>query len=169
MADELVRAEPPAMPNILELVRKDPEAMTELQSRPNLARAGKGPRPSPKGPAMKELVRTSLALVERDPSQADLLLRHALENDSDPDELLIICKEVKPYVAKSIAELWGGVLNSTESGELRLRRAAALAAFAADDPRWAEAGEAIVPIILAANPFQQDSWTAAFRPVKSHL
>jgi len=157
-AAELLEAEPQAVRNILTIVRTDSEAMEKLRllrSQPDLP--------------MKKLVRASLALLERDPSQAGFLLGHVLEPDSDPDELLLICDEIKPHASKLASDLWGPVLNPKTNPELRLRQAAALAAFDCDDPRWKEAGGTIVPIILGANPFRQDSWTAAFRPAKIHL
>jgi formylglycine-generating enzyme required for sulfatase activity len=157
-ADELLEADPQAVRNILKIVRTDAEAMEKLRLLKSQANQ-----------PVKKRVRASLALLERDPSQADFLLGHVLEKDSDPDELLLICGEIKPHLPKSVVDLWGPVLDPKANGDLRLRQAAALAAFACDDPRWEEAGGTIVPIVLAANPFQQESWTAAFRPVKIHL
>ena len=148
-ADELLESVPQAVPNILKAVRADSEAIEKLRllgSRPDLP--------------MKKQVRASLALLESDPSQADLLLDYVLEPDSDPDELLLICGELKPHASRFASDLWNSVLDPKSKPELRLRQAAALAAFAGDDPRWAEVGGMIVPIVLSANPFQQDSWTS---------
>ena len=146
------------MRGILEIVRADPEAMEKLR----LLR-------SQSDLPMNKRVRASLAIVESDPSQADFLLGTVLEKDSDPDELLLICGQIKPNASKFASDLWAQVLNPKTHSELRLRQAAVLAAFAGDDPRWEAAAGAIVPIVLSANPFQQDSWTAAFRPVKNRL
>jgi len=157
-AEQLTEADPQAVPGILSAVHASNDAMEklkEMRSRP--------------GSSKKESGRAALALLYKDPLEADFLLRQVLAADSDPQELLLVRKYLIPYMSrKSTDPLWKVVI-SKSAPDLRLRHAAVLAAIDDQDPRWNQAAERVVADILSANALQLRDWTIAFRSVKRNL
>ena len=158
-AEELLEADPQAVPDILTAVRKSEDAMDRLRdvrSRP--------------GSSKKESGRAALALLETDPSEADFLLHEVLASDSTPDELLLVRKYLVPYLSRETGELlWQTVKNIKTAPDLRLRHAAVVAAIADNDARWIQVAERVVADILTVNALQLGDWTDAFRVVKRQL
>ena len=155
---DLLDADPQAVPEILKAVRASDDAMkalTKMRTSPELS--------------VKQSGRAALALLDKNPAEADFLLRQVLSADSDPEELFLVRTYLVPYMAgKHNDPLWQ-VVNSKSSPDLRIRHAAVLAAFDNQDARWKQAGEKVVADILGANALQLGDWTNAFRGVKSSL
>ncbi len=158
-AEELLEADPQAVPDILKSVRESDEAMDRLR----------GVR-SKEGASTKERGRAALALLDRDPAEVDFLLQQVLTADSDPEELLLVRDYLRPYLSQETVErLWQTVKNTKSVPELRLRHAAVVAAFSDQDTRWGQVAERVVADVLAVNALQLGGWTDAFRLVKKQL
>lgn len=156
--EELIGANPEAVPKILKDVRANPDALARLRERmkePNLTESQKA--------------RAKMVLLDKDPSHADWLFQYILQETTNPEELLLIRGELVAHSSERTADLWKTVDDHKAASKVRLRAAAALAWFALKDSHWKTAGPKVVPEVLADNSLYLEAWTKAFRPVKEHF
>src|SRR5262249_18442059 len=82
----------------------------------------------------RERLRASLALLPVDKAQVAPVLQHVW--DTEPDDLLLLRDQLKPWRGELLQELWEKAKEPTADARQRLRVAALLADFAPDDVRW---------------------------------
>jgi formylglycine-generating enzyme required for sulfatase activity/Flp pilus assembly protein TadD len=114
-----------------------------------------------------EELRAALAMVPVDARQVDYLCRRLLK--ATAEELLVIRSALKPFGHTLKTRLWAMLDDSKAEADLRLRAAAALAAFDPDDRRWQAQSTAIVDRLVKEDPQVLRFWTEAFRPARSNL
>jgi formylglycine-generating enzyme required for sulfatase activity len=158
--EELLKASPQAVPEILRNLQSVPEdVLPQLrqvwneQSRPENRAAQ---------------LRAGLALVPFDATLKDRLNEWMLQV-ADPHELLLVRDTLQPYGAELRAELWRRLEDPQAERELRFRAACALAAYDPDDPRWAKRGSDVVARLVVESPLILAQWVEAFRPVRAQL
>jgi len=108
-----------------------------------------------------------LALLPTDPSQASPLADQLLI--AQPDELLVLRTALFPYREQLVPRFWDVALSSTASQGSRLRAACALAAYAPEDPKWAEAGPSVARDLVGENPLTAVPFIDALHPVRQSL
>jgi formylglycine-generating enzyme required for sulfatase activity len=113
-------------------------------------------------------LRLGLALLPVEDGQADYLFDRLL--DAEPAEVPILVEALRPHAQGQLEDLWAAVEHPppTREGQ-RLRAAAALAAYDADNPRWQKTATAVAAQLVAETPAYLAYWVAAFRPVKGRL
>jgi formylglycine-generating enzyme required for sulfatase activity len=116
----------------------------------------------------KERLRLTLAIVAEDEAQVAYLYDRLL--DAEPSEVPVIRGALAPYKDSFLEKLWA-VVEAPEKGKQRqrLRAAAALAAYDAENPRWVETSVLVDNDLVVENPVFLSPWSAAFRPVKKRL
>jgi formylglycine-generating enzyme required for sulfatase activity len=161
-AKGLLDADPQAVPELLNAVRGSDDAMKNLQTiRLTPVRDAKG---------AKKRARAALALLAKNPAEAEFLLGHVLEPDSDPQELLLVRQNLAPHLsANTKNRLWKTMLSSKVKPDLLLRNAAVLAGVDDKDPRWSQSAKSVVANILSVDALQLGDWTDAFRGVRGRL
>jgi serine/threonine protein kinase/formylglycine-generating enzyme required for sulfatase activity len=115
----------------------------------------------------KERLHASVALLPVDDSQAEYLYQRLLH--SGPAELPVIRDALLPGHDALRERLWGVLADRTSDLDQRLRAAAALAKYAADDPRWEKVGEDVVSKLATENALVVGKWLDALRPVARFL
>ena len=128
-------------------------------------------------PRLREIVRRSdqprerlharLALLPSDPGQAEPLFQDLLR--ASTPEFLALRQALDRFGERFREPLWTRVLDARTDRAVRLRSAAALAAFDPTNPRWAEAAGPAVEMLVAENPAFVRDWIEAFRPVRPCL
>ena len=110
----------------------------------------------------------SLALLPVDVTQVDYLRRRLLH--AEAHEVAVIRDALAPHREAVEAGLWA-VVEKPEKGKekQRLRAAAALATFNAENDRWNKAGRFVVDDLVRENPIHLLYWSEAFRPVNKLL
>ncbi len=114
-----------------------------------------------------EELRAALAMVPVDARQVDYLSRRLLK--ATAEELLVIRNALKPFGHTLKTRLWAMLDDRKAEADVRLRAAAALAAFDPADRRWQAQSTAIVDRLVKEDPQVLHFWTEAFRPARSHL
>jgi len=116
----------------------------------------------------RKQLHTSLALLPVDPGQVDYLSGRLL--DAAPAEVPVLREALAPHKEELVETLWAVVEQPAQGqAEQRLRAASALAGYDPDNPRWDQAGAAVVEELVAENPVYIGLWLEGFRPVKARL
>jgi serine/threonine protein kinase/formylglycine-generating enzyme required for sulfatase activity len=118
------------------------------------------------GESRKQL-NASLALLPIDAGQVDFLFGRLLQ--AEPGELVVICEALRPYSYQVAERLWGILLDYNQDKGRRLRAAATLASYQADDSRWPQVSAAVALALVAQNEQMVDLWTELLRPVSPYL
>jgi formylglycine-generating enzyme required for sulfatase activity len=114
----------------------------------------------------KEHLNISLALVPVDPGQVKYLYERLL--DAEPHEVPIIREALRDHLGELTERLWKVVEQPEREGQ-RLRAACALAVYAPDDPRWAQAAGQVVEQLVTVNPAFLERWMTAMQGVRGKL
>ncbi len=109
----------------------------------------------------------SLALLPVDRGQVGYL-RDRLMN-SNPDELFVIRRLLRPYAAEISAGLWEVLENKKGVSAERLRAACALAAYAEGDERWEGVSRDVAARLVVEPVLEIARWAEALRPVRRPL
>ncbi|MFO0797004.1 MAG: SUMF1/EgtB/PvdO family nonheme iron enzyme [Gemmataceae bacterium] len=117
------------------------------------------------GEPRKEL-HAALALLPSEPERVDDLYEKLLR--ARPDEFAAIRQSLTPHADQLTARLWAE-LESDRDPERRFRAAAALAAYAPDQPRWAAAAPFVAARLTGESGLAVTDWAAAVRPARRHL
>ncbi len=158
-AKELLDAEPQAVRDILSAVRASGDAMNKVREMRSAA-----------GSTGKQRARAALALLDKQPSEAEFLLQHVLAAETDPQELLLVRGYLAPYLTRGTADdLWKKALSSKSTQDLQLRHAAVLVALGGKDARWEKAASPVVANLLSVDALQLRDWKDALDDVKPHL
>lgn len=108
-----------------------------------------------------------IVLLPFDPEQVQPLLE-AMFVES-PEEVLEIRAALEPYSRELTPELWRRFEDRRAEPGVRLRAAAALAAFDPGNKRWADAAEPVAAVLLEQNLSQISDWLQVFAPVRHVL
>jgi hypothetical protein len=148
-------------------IGKVPEIIRELdgyrdQTDPTLSRLAANPAAPP-----AERLRAALAVVGTDPSHLPYLLDRLLA--AEVEDLAVIRDVLGPHHGDVEEPLWAVVRDPHADPARRLRAAAALADYAPDDGRWADAGPVVADRLVKEDLSQVPHWAALLRPVRHAL
>jgi hypothetical protein len=118
-------------------------------------------------PDSKRLLYASLALLPVDPEQADYLAGRLL--DADPTTVGVIRDALASAPEQPVARFWKLLEDARAPKSLRIRAAAALAAYEPDSPRWEAVAPDIVTILAAEDLFSVVQWWALLHPIEPEL
>ena len=107
----------------------------------------------------------SLALVRNDHSQINFLLQQLLA--ASPDDVPVIVAFLEPHREQLKNQLWNTI--QTGSNSQRIRAAAALAKYSAEDKQWEQEREDVVTAFVSVPASEPDEWIEILRPVGSLL
>ncbi|MBT7817628.1 MAG: SUMF1/EgtB/PvdO family nonheme iron enzyme, partial [Polaribacter sp.] len=107
----------------------------------------------------------SLVLVRNDPSRVDFLLQQLLA--ASPDDVPVIVAFLEPHREQLKNQLWNTI--QTGSNSQRIRAAAALAKYSAEDKQWEQEREDVVTALVSVPASESDEWSEILRPVGSLL
>jgi formylglycine-generating enzyme required for sulfatase activity len=156
LVNALDGAEPAAVPRIIEdLTEFRPWAEPLLRQK--LAETPPDSRPH---------LFASLALLPEDPEQVDYLADRLLS--AAPEEVAILCAALTEQAPQLTPRYWHVLLQGPDAGQ-RLRAACALARFAADDARWAQAAPGVLTHLVTENTLLVGRWAELLRPVRRAL
>ncbi len=117
----------------------------------------------------RQRLHASLALLPVDTGQVEYLYNNWLLT-AEPDEVPVICDALAPHKDSLIEKLWAAVETPAKGKQSqRLRAAAALAMYDAENPRWVKAGVLVDNDLVLENPVFFGQWSEALRPVKDRL
>ena len=154
LVNRLLDAETAQVPAIVdemapERQRVDPQLRERLQAAP---------------PASRERLHASLALLPNDPSQVEFLQGRLL--NAAAHEVRVLRAALALHHEEISAPLWAAAQGPAPQ---RLRAAAALAAYAPDDPRWNGVAGLVVDDLVRENPVHVGHWSENLRPVAIRL
>ena len=110
----------------------------------------------------------SLALLPEDQGQIDFLFGRLLE--AEPGEIGVIERALAPHHSQLENKLWEAALHPGAGKETqRLRAAAALACYAPQSPRWAEARATVANDLVGVPAVYLAPWLECLRPVGRQL
>jgi serine/threonine protein kinase/formylglycine-generating enzyme required for sulfatase activity len=112
--------------------------------------------------ARKQL-HASLALLPRDPSQVDYLVKRLLAGT--PEEVAAIRTLLAQQQDQVVGRLWTVLGDRNQGLDRRLRAACALARYVPDDERWANVGEDLTAKLVTENSLVLGKWSELLRPV----
>jgi formylglycine-generating enzyme required for sulfatase activity len=115
----------------------------------------------------RKLLHTSLALLPVDPGQVDYLYGQLLA--SEPQEVIVLREALRPHAEGLTEKLWEVVQDTKGNPGQRLRAAAALADYAAEDGRWEQVSGDVAGRLAAENALVLGKWADALRPVRQSL
>ncbi len=111
----------------------------------------------------EEQLRIRLALLPVDASEVDPVCRRLLT--AKPDEVATLRDALAPHKNEILETLWTAAVQPSQ----RLRAAAALAAYAPNDPRWTKIQNQVADDFVAAPAVYLAAWLEALRPVREKL
>jgi formylglycine-generating enzyme required for sulfatase activity len=111
--------------------------------------------------ARKQLY-ASLALLSRDPLQAEYLVERLLAGT--PEEVAVIRSLLAQHRDQVEGRFWTALANRTAVSERWFRAACALALFNPDDERWAQVGADIAVKLVSESSLVSAQWTELLRP-----
>src|SRR5208282_5512912 len=109
----------------------------------------------------------SVALLPVDSGQVEYLYHRLLRGE--PQEIIVIREALLVHKQDLTERLWTLLGNPKNDQDQRLRAACALAAFAADDPRWEESSGDVAATLVIQQPFVIAQWTDALKGVERWL
>ena len=115
----------------------------------------------------KERLRASLALLPVDEEQVYYLFPYLLQ--AEPDDLLIIRKQMAPNRAKVVDAMWPRLRDNGTNPNQRLRLACMLAAYDPNNESWPEVAKHVVNQLVKENLLLIKPWMEALRPVREFL
>lgn len=152
LVNRLVEADTAQLPGIITECNHDRPAvdprLRELISRPPTPRAE---------------LRARLVLLDTDPSQAGPLLEGMLA--AEPVGFALLRERLGPTIRAQASRLWELLESNTASENARLRAAAALAAYDANNPRWQASASDVARLILAQPSLDAPRWVELMRDV----
>ena len=118
--------------------------------------------------APDERLKYSLALLPSDDAQLDYLFDRLLQ--AEPDELLTIRSQLRPYQRDLIPKLWLVATSSEKEAQNRLLQAAStLADYDPGSPNWSTVSESVVEALVGENSLRAATWIRALKPVRDEL
>jgi len=115
----------------------------------------------------KDRLRASLALLPVDDGQLDYLFQRLLT--ADPDELLVLRKQLEPWCSRLVERLWQVITNSNTDSNQKFRIACILAAYDPDNAGWKDIAGDTAHHLIKENVLLLNHWTEALRPARHHL
>jgi formylglycine-generating enzyme required for sulfatase activity len=109
----------------------------------------------------------SLALLPSRGDEVQYLYGRLL--GADPHDFPVICAALAPHRDALTESLWAKLADDQAELPQRFRAACALAAYAPDDPRWAQFSAGVTAQLLAQGPLELVQWKDALRPVAERL
>jgi formylglycine-generating enzyme required for sulfatase activity len=157
--DTLVRASPTEVPAVIEQMSPyrrwlDPILKDSLDNADTDADPAKH-------------LRLSLAALPSDPSQVDYLKERLL--DANPQEFGVVRTALDLSKEQLLPGLWSDAENPATNTDSRFHASCALAAYAPDDPRWAQLGPEVAAHLITLNPLVLAGWQPLLMPVGKHL
>ena len=107
----------------------------------------------------------SLVLVKNDPSHVEFLLRELLS--ASPDDVPVIVSFLEPHKKRLQKQLWETI--QAGSNSQRMRAAAALSQYDAENERWEPEREDVVTSLVSVPASESDEWIEMLRPVGALL
>lgn len=105
----------------------------------------------------------SLALAPVDSDKMDYVYNRLLR--AEPLEVIAIREVLFDRKQDIVERLWTLLENRQSDQDQRFHAACALAAFAPNDPRWAQVGGDVAVMLVIQKPFVIAQWTAALKDV----
>jgi formylglycine-generating enzyme required for sulfatase activity/tetratricopeptide (TPR) repeat protein len=118
-------------------------------------------------PGSRQQLRTALALLVVDPTQADYLVGRLL--DAESHEVAVLVAALRPHRDDRLETFWAAGRPGPGKEGRRLRAAAALADYAPDDPRWDRIIAAVADDLVRVPATHLGAWLEALRPVRVKL
>jgi serine/threonine protein kinase/formylglycine-generating enzyme required for sulfatase activity len=115
----------------------------------------------------KEQLHASLALLPRDPAQAQLLRWRLLA--AQPAELKVIRESLEREAPNLSDFFWDVALNPREDPDRRLRAACFLAACDLDEDKWGRMARDVISQLISEDPFRVGQWAELLRPARKKL
>jgi serine/threonine protein kinase/formylglycine-generating enzyme required for sulfatase activity len=112
--------------------------------------------------ARKQL-HASLALLPRDPSQVNYLVKRLLTGT--PEEVGAIGTLLAPHQDRVVGWLWVVLEDRAPVPERHLRAACVLARYVPDDKRWEKVGDELTAKLVTENSLVLGKWSELLRPV----
>ncbi len=116
---------------------------------------------------VKQQLHARIALLPVDASQIESLKQSLLE--ASPANVLVLRDVLQAVSSIFVEDYWQLVSATDINANKRLAAAAALAKFAANDPRWTDVASSIARLLIDENPIRLATWIEAFRPVRASL
>ena len=115
----------------------------------------------------RKQLHASLALLPVDSGQVDYLYRRLLKGE--PQQVMVIREALVGHKQDLTEHLWKLLENAKGDQAERFRAASALAAFAADDPRWEKVSDDVAASLVVQKPNEIAQWADGLKGVKKWL